>query len=104
MFLTVSHLGNRDIHLPAALNPINQPAPSILKYGFLLSQPVNSPAAQAAGISSPYSNFVSDFGGGATVEQPLRPFPQYAGIQNPYDMSGTFFYNAFQAKGEKCFS
>lgn len=104
MFLTVSYLGNRDIHLPAALNPINQPNPSILQYGSLLSQPVNSPAAQAAGIKSPYPNFVDDFGGGATVEQALRPFPQYSGIQDLYDMSGTFFYNAFQAQGEKRFS
>ena len=101
MFLTVSYLGNRDIHLPSALNPINQPNPSILRYGALLSQPVNSPAAQAAGITIPYPNFVKDFGGGATVEQALRPFPQYSGIQNLYDMTGTFFYNAFQAQAEK---
>ncbi len=101
MFLTVSYLGSRDIHLPSALNPINQPNPSILQYGSLLSQPVDSPAAQAAGIKSPYPNFVQDFGGGATVEQALRPFPQYAGIQNLYDMTGTFFYNAFQAQAEK---
>lgn len=101
MFLTVSYMGNRDIHLPSQLNPINQPNPSILKYGSLLSQPVNSPAAQAAGIKNPYPNFVQDFGGGATVEQALRPFPQYSGIQNLYDMSGTFFYNALQAQAEK---
>lgn len=101
MFLTLSYLGSRDIHLPSQLNPINQPNPSILQYGSLLSQPVNSPAAQAAGIKSPYPNFVQDFGGGATVEQALRPFPQYAGIQNLYDMTGTFFYNALQAQAEK---
>lgn len=101
MFLTLAYLGNRDIHLPSQLNPINQPNPSILRYGSLLSQPVNSPAAQAAGIQSPYPNFMQDFGGGATVEQALRPFPQYAGIQNLYDMTGTFFYNSFQVQAEK---
>lgn len=104
MFLTVAYLGSRDIHLPSALNPINQPNPSILQYGSLLSQPVNSPEAIAAGIQTPYPNFVSDFGGSATVEQALRPFPQYSSVQNLYDMTGTFYYNAFQVQGEKRFS
>ena len=48
MFLTAAYVGNRGIHLPSGLNPINQPNPSILSYGSLLSQPVNSPAAMAA--------------------------------------------------------
>jgi len=86
------------------LNPINQPNPSILEYGSLLSQPVDSPAAVAAGIKDPYPAFTSDFGGGATVMQALRPFPQYSNVQNLYDLSGRSTYNALQLQGEKRFS
>jgi hypothetical protein len=104
MFLTVSYVGNRDIHLFAGLNPINQANPSILQYGSLLSQPVNSPAAIAAGIKIPYPEFISQFGGGATVGQALKPYPQYTNVQNLYDLSGSSFYNALQAQGVKRFS
>ena len=104
MFLTVSYVGNRDIHLPAGLNPINQANPSILAYGSLLGQAVNSPAAVAAGIKVPYPDFISQFGGGATVAQALKPFPQYTNVQNLYDMTGSSFYNALQAQGVKRFS
>ena len=104
MFLTVSYVGNRGVHLPSGLNPINQPNPSILSYGPLLNQPVNSPAAVAAGIKDPYPGFVNQFGGGATVLQALRPYPQYSNVQNLYDLTGSSFYNALQAQGEKRFS
>jgi len=104
MFLTAAYVGNRGIHLPSGLNPINQPNPSILSYGSLLSQPVNSPAAMAAGIKDPYPAFVSEFGGGATVEQALKPYPQYTNVQNLYDDFGNSYYNALQLQGEKRFS
>jgi hypothetical protein len=104
MFLTVSYVGNRAVHLPSGLNPINQPNPSILSYGSLLSQPVNSSAAVAAGIVDPYPLFISQFGSGATVEQALKPFPQYTNVQNLYDDAGSSFYNSFQAQAEKRFT
>jgi Carboxypeptidase regulatory-like domain len=104
MFVNVAYVGNHDVHLPAGINLINQPSTSVLQYGSLLSQPVNSPAAQAAGITSPYPSFVSQFGASATVLQALRPFPQYSGINNIYDMAGTTEYNALQAQAEKRFS
>lgn len=104
MFVTIAYVGNRDIHLPSQLNPPNQPNPSVLQYGSLLGQPVNSPAAQAAGIKVPYPEFISQFGSSATVEQALTPFPQYSYIMNNFDMAGTTFYNALQVQGEKRFS
>jgi hypothetical protein len=104
MFLTLAYIGNRDIHLPSALNPINQPNPSILSYGSLLSESITSEDAVAAKIAVPYANFVSDFGSSATVEQALRPFPQYSSVGNLYDMAGTFSYNALQAQTEKRFT
>lgn len=104
MFITIAYVGNRDIHLPSQLNPPNQPNPSVLKYGALLGGLANSPAAQAAGIKIPYANFMSQFGTAATVRQALSPYPQYSGIMNNFDMTGTTFYNALQVQAEKRFS
>ncbi len=104
MFLNVAYVGNRVVRLPSGMNPINQPNPSILKYGSLLTDNINSPAAKKAGFTSPYPAFASEFRGGATVLQALRPFPQYSYVGQDYDMSGTTFYNAMQAQGEKRFS
>lgn len=99
--LTVAYVGNRGIHLPSQLNPYDQLNPADLKYGSLLGDLVNSPQASAAGIKSPYTNFLSDFKTSATVEQALLPYPQFAGIQRNFDLSGSSFYNAAQVQYEK---
>lgn len=101
MFFTASYVGNRDVHLPSQLNPYDQLNPAYLSYGSLLSDPVTSPAAVAAGIKIPYSNFLNDFGSSATVKQALLPYPQYAGLQNNFDYKGSAFYNAAQFQAEK---
>lgn len=104
-FLTVSYVGNRGNFLPSQLNPINQLYPGYLtNYGSLLGESVTSPAAVAAGIPIPYSNFVSDFGSSATVLQALRPYPQYSNIFNNFDNTGSSLYNAFQVTLQKRFS
>ena len=103
-FLTVAYVGNRIIHLPSALNDPNQLNPAYLKYGSLLGQPVNSPAAVAAGIKIPYPNFLNDFGSSASVEQALLPYPQFSGLDNNFDEAGTTFYNALEVQGEKRFT
>ncbi len=104
MFITASYVGNRAIHLPTTLSLTNQPNPSVLKYGSLLGEPVNSPNAVAAGIPIPYQSFIQQFGGAATVEQALTPFPQFGGYFPIYELAGTAFYNALQVQGEKRFS
>jgi hypothetical protein len=104
MFMTASYVGNRAIHLPATLELSNQPNPEVLKYGSLLGESVTSPDAIAAGIKVPYDGFVEQFGGSATVEQALTPFPQFGGYFPVYEMDGTAFYNAVQVQGEKRFS
>ena len=40
----------------------------------------------------PYTNFVTDFGGSATVGQSLTPFPQYSYVFNNFEGSGTTYY------------
>ena len=103
MFFTASYVGNRAIHLPTTLELSNQPNPSVLKYTTLLGEAVNSPDAVAAGIKIPYPNFINDFGGAATVEQALTPYPQFGGYFPTYEQDGTAFYNALQLQAEKRF-
>jgi hypothetical protein len=104
MFLTASYVGNRAIHLPSTLSLTNQPYPSVLKYGSILGEPVNSPDAIAAGIKIPYPGFIQQLGGSATVIQSLTPFPQYQGFYPVFELAGTTFYNAAQIQAEKRFS
>jgi hypothetical protein len=101
MFLSAAYVGDRSNFLPSQLNPINQVSPSYLHLGPLLGQAVNSPAAVAAGIKVPYSNFISDFGSSATVLQALRPYPQYADIFNNFDNTGSALYHALQLQVTK---
>ena len=79
-------------------------SPQYLTLGSLLSMPVNSPQAVAAGIQSPYPGFVTDFGSSATVQQALRPYPQYSNIFNNFDDTGSSLYNAMQVQVERRFS
>ena len=104
LFLTASYVGNRAIHLPTTLELSNQPNPSVLKNGDLLGKNILDPAVVAAGFTEPYPGFAAQFGGSATLEQALTPFPQYGGYFPVYEMDGTAFYNALQVQGEKRFS
>ena len=105
MFLTMAYVGNHGIHLPVTLNQINQTTDAQLaEYGSLFGELVTSPDAVAAGIQIPYPNFVSDFGGAATVNQALKPYPQYAGTYGNLEQDGKGFFNAVQVQAEKRFS
>jgi len=103
--LTVDYTANKVTHISGyTRNPIEQPNPSVLQYGSLLSMNINSPAAVAAGFTSPYPGFAAQFGGGATVYQALKPFPQYSGVSRTWDQAGTTTFNAFQIQADKHFS
>ncbi|MGH9328208.1 MAG: hypothetical protein ACRD2B_16185 [Terriglobia bacterium] len=82
----------------------NQPNPDVFKYGSLLGEALNSPDAVAAGIKIPYPDFIQQFGGAATVEQALTPYPQFAGYFPVYEMDGKSMYNSLQVQAEKRFS
>lgn len=102
MFVSAAYSGNRVTHLSGySINPISQPDPSVLQYGSLLTANINSTAAQTAGFQAPYPAFSTQFGGGATVFQALKSFPQYSSVGQPFDMAGTTFYNALQIQAEK---
>ncbi|HTS62801.1 MAG TPA: carboxypeptidase regulatory-like domain-containing protein [Candidatus Acidoferrales bacterium] len=95
-------------HLQAGIVNINQVPMSIVnnliaKYGptqaiSLLNSNITSPAAVAAGIPIPYPNFTNSVvQRSMTVNQALRPFPQYLTIdtsQSGGDKSGHSTYHA----------
>lgn len=93
-------------HLQANLLNYNQvPISALERYGqSLLSQRVDSAAAQAAGFRAPFPNFIGLWGGRGTVAQSLRPFPQYQGIDTAGgggDHSGHSSYHAAILKFER---
>jgi hypothetical protein len=53
------------------------------------------------GVTVPYANFVSNFGGSATVRQALQPYPQYGNVYNLFDHGGTSYYESMQVTAEK---
>ena len=102
MLLTADYLANKTSHLSGSnINPIEQPNPSVLSYGALLSDNITSAAAIAAGFTAPYSTFASQFGGSATVYQTLKPYPQYSGVSRAWDQAGTTYFSAFQVQVDK---
>jgi hypothetical protein len=80
MMLDVSYIGNKGTRLNhhgqrAGLD-YNMNDPAVLSLGAaLLNSNINSPAAQNAGIRSPYPGF------NGTVAQALRKYPQYQNIE-----------------------
>jgi len=113
-FVTAAWVGNRVIHLPSQLNKIDQLDPKFLaQYGpmtdpatgsSVLYSRIDSPAVVALGVTPPYSNFVNDFGGSATLAQALVPYPQYSNIFNNFEGSGTTYYEGLQLQVEKRFT
>ncbi|MFZ0633238.1 MAG: carboxypeptidase regulatory-like domain-containing protein [Acidobacteriaceae bacterium] len=108
LFATIAYVGTRDIHLPSQLNSINQLNPGNFSQqgnlGLVFTATGGPGSAQAAGYTTPYANFVSQWGGSATVAQALTPYPQYGYIFNNFEGDGTSFYNAMQLELDKRFS
>ncbi len=134
VFLSVSYVGNKGLHLPSMMNPINQLDPKYLTQfcpsadagdpNCLISPNLyawTDPAGQSVlqsvgfgtdsgGFFSPYANFMTDYGPGASVIQALLPYPMYnasgscGGLCNNFDMNGSSLYNAVQVQGQKRFS
>ena len=104
MFFSAAWVGNRVIHLPSQLNQINQLDPKYLSLGNELGLSFADGSAQAAGFALPYTNFVNDFGGSATVAQSLTPYPQYSKVFNNFEGSGTTYYQGAQFELDRRFS
>ncbi|HYL38505.1 MAG TPA: TonB-dependent receptor, partial [Bryobacteraceae bacterium] len=88
-------------NLPSNLSPFTASGRS------LLTSQINSAAARAAGITSPFAAFTTVFGTGATVGQALRPYPQYAlidTISGGGDRLGHSTYHSMEVKLSRRYS
>jgi len=103
--LTVDFTQNKVTQLSGyTRNPIEQPNPSVLSYGACLTYKITDPrvaSSNCSGVSVPYANFVSQFGGSATVYQALKPYPQYSAVTRTWDQAGTTYFSAFQVQADK---
>lgn len=98
LVVDASYVGVKGTRLGNNLINLNEVDPKYLSLGAVLTQNVNSAAAQAAGIGLPYAGF------NGSVAQALRPFPQYLGIPNNANPNGNSTYHALQVKLDKRFS
>lgn len=97
--LDVGYVGAKATRLSTGVFNINQVDPRYLRYGELLTRPIDDPAVIAAGFTRPYAGFQG------SLAQALRPFPQYQGIDtNRSENVGNSTYHSLQAKIEKQFS
>jgi hypothetical protein len=102
-FLYAAYVGNRQLHMPSMLNPVNQTDPAYLGMFCPSANPSDpscllspassnfawtSVASQAAlqslgfgqfgGFYTPYDNFMNDWGASAGLSQALLPYPMYS--------------------------
>ena len=103
--LTVAYSAMKTDHLTGYnINPIQQPSASVLQYGPCLNYTFSDrrlPTSPCASITPPYSDFTSQFAGGATVFQALKTYPQYSNVARVLDQSGTTYYSALQIQADK---
>jgi len=105
--LDIGYIGSRSTHLTlgSSASQINYVSATDLGYGFLLTQPANSPAAAAAGIKVPFSSFMNQLGANS-VAQALKPYPQYTFVSSDVALlpEGNARYNSLQIRATKRFS
>lgn len=95
ILLEAAYVGDKGTRLGNGLINLNELDPQYLRLGSLLSLPVTSAQAQAAGIPIPYAGF------NRSVAQALRPYPQYLAINNRSNPNGNSTYHALQVKADK---
>ncbi len=101
--VSLSYLANVGRHLyeNQQLNQIPEPATRLPAN--VLRANINSPLALENGIVEPFGGFAALWKGRATVNQALRPFPQYNSVGIYGSTYGNSSYNSFQFKLDKRF-
>ena len=100
--LEAAYVGNRGHGLNSTIE-LNQLPTSYLPLGTLLGKNILDPAVVAAGYKEPFPGFAKGWGGGATLAQALRPYPQYGNISDLNAGAGRTWYDALQTKVERRF-
>lgn len=108
LIFTLGYVGQHSVRLRGYLNEPNDIAEGYLGLGDTLGAPITSSQAAAAGVTSPFPNFINYYGGpqnGANVGQALRPFPQFGFMSNDNYLQnrGQATYHAMEAKLERRF-
>ena len=88
----LTYLGTKGTRLGNGLVHWNELNPSNLALGTLLTRPVTSPEAAAAGIRVPFPGFTG------SVAQALRPYPHMQAVWNRSNPAGSSTYHAFQTQ------
>lgn len=110
--LDVAYIGSQSSHLflgsgtrTAAHSHVNVTDISYLSLGNLLFQPINSPAAIAAGFTEPFPGFANQKGAN-TVAQALKPYPQFRYIHSTAAQrpEGTSNMHSLQIRATKRYS
>jgi len=100
-----AYIGNRGTRLSANHQPFNHLDPKYFSLGALLNERIDSPAVVAGGYTSPYPNFIQDWGSSATLGRALRPYPHINGpVNNEYNPIGSSWYDSMQLKLDRRFS
>ena len=96
LILDMSYVGQHSQNLRSNYDDTNTLNPSYFGLGNLLTSPISSPEAAAAGIKSPYTGFP----GGSSVAQALVPFPQYFGFNTDGGLEnfGQSTFNALEVQ------
>jgi Carboxypeptidase regulatory-like domain/TonB dependent receptor len=94
----MSYVGSSSVHIGANLLNPNQVPSHYLSLGPVLTDDINSPAAEAAGITPPYPGFTG------TVAQALRPYPQFLQISDRVQIEGHSNYHSLQMRAQKEYS
>ncbi len=97
-----AYTGNRGHGLNSTIE-LNQLPTTYLNLGPLLGKNILDPAVVAAGYKEPFPGFAKGWGGGATLAQALRPYPQYGSVSDLNAGAGRTWYDALQTKVERRF-
>ena len=102
LFFSLGYLGMHSTRLHGLIDYPNDMPLSGIALGNGLFEPVIS---NNVGVAPPYANFYNTWGTGVTVEQALRPFPQYGYINTDSYLQnvGQSTYNAMEVKLERRF-
>jgi hypothetical protein len=97
-----AYVGNRGNNLNSTVE-LNQLPTGYLSLGSLLGKRITDPAVVAAGYTEPFPGFAAGWGGGATLAQALRPYPQFGAISDLNSGAGKSWYDSLQTKVERRF-
>ncbi len=99
---TLGYAAQRAQNLRSALMNVNNVSINALSSGAALNQPF---VGNSLGVGAPYANFLQDWGSSVSLQQALRPYPQYGFINTDVLQNiGQSTYNSLQASLERRFS